>query len=180
MLLRILISLLMCRDVFFDLSRYLSLVFRNWCYWITKLRWWLLISRAVDLKNWLIMFGWDLWHVFADVPFLVAFVGVILMIFLYAIEISVNSKYYSCGVISFPGVYTFLLSSRGCYPGESIWTSLWSDYCCSWMSMKFQFHLFIGFVGCCLVDNRCFCCERPLRKTRWWLVIIVGVSSVNE
>ena len=31
-------------------------------------------------------------------------------------------------------------------------------YCRSWMSMKFQFHLFIGFVGCRLADNRCLCC----------------------
>ena len=60
--------------------------------------------------------------VFAGVPFLVAFVGVILIDFLFAIEISANSKYYSrmCSDISFPGVYTFLLSSRDCYPGESI------------------------------------------------------------
>ena len=61
----------------------------------------------------------DLWNVFSGVPFLVAFVGVILIDFYLLLKslLIPDIIHEMCGVISFPGVYKFLLSVRDCYHG---------------------------------------------------------------
>ena len=90
-------------------------------------------------------------------PFLLHLLGRLLLD-LFVVGVSADSEFFHvvCSVI-------FLVCTYFCYSFviaflvggyEYLYDRF---YCRSWMSMKFQFHLFIGFVGCCLGDNICFC-----------------------
>ena len=148
------ITRLICRDVAYHGTK----IWILWC--------WVLINWAVGLKNLFFIMVVICGMFFTGVPFLVAFVGAIVIGFIR------RSSFCWFRVFSM----WFAVLSSWCVPIFVIlpwllswWVvmkPIWPVYCRFWMSMKLQFHLFIGIVGCCLGDM-CFCRWRPLNKTLW-------------
>ena len=103
------ITRLICRDVAYHGTK----IWILWC--------WVLINWAVELKNWFFVMVVIYGMFFTGVPFLVAFVGAIVIGFIRRSSFCwfrVFSMWFACYLL---GVCLFLLFSRDCFPGGWLW-----------------------------------------------------------